>query len=86
MVAIDCLLTCVHCFLHRCEALWQRVLNVSQLHVHNNVGPLKKQAGYFRSCMQIQLLKRTESKIKKWLVIFGGLGKENVEIIESMIY
>lgn len=73
MVRIDCLLTCVQCFFHRCEALWQSVLNVNQLHVHNDVGALKDktQAGNLKSCMQIQLLKKDreqeEEKVSHFL-------------------
>lgn len=74
MVGIDCLLTCVHCFLHRCEALWQHVLNVSQLQVHNNVRSLEDRAhaGNVMSSMQIQLFKkdRDQEKEKKRLDIF----------------
>lgn len=77
MVRIDCLLTCVHCFFHRCVALWQRLLNVNHLYVHNNIRSLRDKAGNLKYANST--FKRTESKRKKRLVIFWR--KENVEII-----
>lgn len=77
MVRIDCLLTCVHCFFHRCVTLWQRLLNVNHLYVHNNIRSLRDRAGNLKYANST--FKRTESKRKKRLVIFWR--KENVEII-----
>ena len=75
MVAIDCLLTCVHWFLHRCEALWQRVLNVSQLHIHNNVGPLKEAGRIFKVMYANSTFKKDreqdKEKVSHFLVGWG---------------
>lgn len=79
MVRIDCLLTFIYCFLHRCEALRQRVLYVSQLHVHNNVITLKYQTepATFKVMYANSSFRRTEKRKPKRLVIFGELRKDN---------